>query len=149
MFTYFWFGKQGSCSFLQPRLPFPATPYAASQYTLTPVQYGMQLKTPDGQVVFEYMTKKPEGIGITSPSVACFHPVNTPSGERITNIAPNDHPHHRGIWFGFMDSEFQVPNDFRKLRPLIQCMGSRSNGVTFGHGESMHPVKAGSFRRAT
>ena len=88
--------------------------YAASEYTLAPVQYGMQLKAPGGQVVFEYMTRKPEGMGITSPSVACFHPVNTPSGERITNIAPNDHPHHRGIWFGFMDSEFQVPNDYSK-----------------------------------
>src|SRR5689334_6812778 len=57
---------------------------AAAQpiYTLQPVEYGMQLKTPDGRVVFEYMTKKPENVGLTSPSVTCFHPVNTPLGER-------------------------------------------------------------------
>ena len=30
---------------------------ATGQYTLSPVTYGMQLKTPDGRVVFEYMTK--------------------------------------------------------------------------------------------
>src|SRR3981081_4499645 len=97
--------------------------YAASEYTLTPVDYGMQLKAPDGKVVFEYMTKKPDGIGLTAPSVACFHPVNTPSGERVTNIAPNDHPHHRGIWFGFMDSEFHVPNDYSKAAPTHPVHG--------------------------
>ena len=57
---------------------------AASAYTLSPVENGMQLKSPDGKVVFEYVTKKPENIGLTSPSAAYFHPVNTPSGERIT-----------------------------------------------------------------
>jgi hypothetical protein len=60
-------------------------------------------------VVLEYMTKKPSDIGLTSPSVACFHPVNTPGGERVTNIAPNDHPHHRGIFFGWHDSAFYAP----------------------------------------
>ena len=28
----------------------------------------------DGRVVFEYLTKKPENSGMTSPSAACFHP---------------------------------------------------------------------------
>ncbi|MFL6447141.1 MAG: DUF6807 family protein [Bryobacteraceae bacterium] len=79
-------------------------------YTLQPAEFGMQLKTPDGRVVFEYMTKKPENVGLTSPSVACFHPVNTPKGERVTALAPNDHPHHRGIFLGWQDSEFhEIP----------------------------------------
>jgi hypothetical protein len=80
-----------------------------ASYTLTPTASGMELKTPDGRVVLEYLTKKPEGVPLTSPSVACFHPVNTPSGERVTNIAPNDHPHHRGIFFGWHDAEFHTP----------------------------------------
>ena len=49
-------------------------------YTLLPSAYGMQLKTPDGRTVFEYLTKKPEDIGLTSPSAACFRPFNTPPG---------------------------------------------------------------------
>jgi hypothetical protein len=103
---------------------------AASAYTLSPVEYGMQLKTPDGRVVWEYMTKKPENIGLTSPSTACFHPVNTPSGERITNIAPNDHPHHRGIFFGWMNSEFHEP-------------------IVYGpNSPPTHPLKAFNVRRA-
>src|ERR1700692_245027 len=99
-----------ACFFLVA-LAIPHHAAAASAYTLDPVQYGMQLQTPDGRVVFEYMTKKPDNIGLTSPSVACFHPVNTPSGERITSIAPNDHPHHRGIFFGWHDSAFYEPSD--------------------------------------
>ena len=84
----------------------PDSVSAASAYTLTPVEYGMQLKTPDGRIVFEYLTKKPENIGLTSPSAACFSPVNTPSGERVTSIAPDDHPHHRGIFFGWQVGAF-------------------------------------------
>ncbi len=91
--------------------------YADSAYTLVPVQYGMELKTPDGRVVFRYMTTKPEDIGLTSPSVACFHPVFTPKGEMISNIAPNDHPHHRGMFFGFMNSEFHSPDAYPPNAP--------------------------------
>jgi hypothetical protein len=78
-------------------------------YALVPVPYGMQLRTPDGRVVFDYMTKKPEDVGLTSPSAACFHPVNTPSGERVTNLAPSDHPHHRGMYMAWHDAEFREP----------------------------------------
>ncbi len=91
--------------------------FAESSYTLVPVEYGMQLKTPNGRVVFEYVTKKPEKIGLTSPSAAYFHPVNTPSGETVTNVAPDDHPHHRGIFLGFLESEFHIPAESSKAWP--------------------------------
>jgi len=94
---------------------------SAASYTFEPVEYGMQLKTPDGRVVLEYMTKKPQNIGLTTESTACFHPVNTPSGERVTAIAPDDHPHHRGIFLGWHDSEFHLPANFEQYgehRPI-------------------------------
>lgn len=78
-------------------------------YALAPRAYGMQLETLDGRVVFEYLTTKPDDAGLTSPSVACFHPVNTPSGERVTALAPNDHPHHRGMYLTWHDAEFRDP----------------------------------------
>jgi hypothetical protein len=87
-----------------------ASAAAGARYTLTPSAYGQQLKTPDGRVVWEYMTKKPENTALTIDSTACFHPVNTPSGERITAFAPDDHPHHRGVFFGWHDAEFRSPN---------------------------------------
>ena len=94
-------------------------------YTLAPVTYGMQLKTPDGRVVFDYMTKKPpmSEVALTSPSVACFHPVLTPSGERVTALAPDDHPHHRGIYLAWHDSEFRTPIDPGKMGPYAPAFG--------------------------
>lgn len=82
-------------------IPRTSMAQGSSAYTLTPVESGMQLKGPDGHVIFDYVTKRPENIGLTSPSAAYFDPVNTPSGERVTNVAPDDHPHHRGVFLRF------------------------------------------------
>jgi hypothetical protein len=109
---------------------------AAATYSLTPVANGMQLKTPDGRVVFEYLTSKPPDSGLTSPSAACFHPVNTPSGERVTNLAPDDHPHHRGIWLGWHDSEFREPANFANYGPHRPLRGMNIRRADFwGWGE--------------
>ena len=90
--------------------------FAASPvYTLTPVKDGMQVRTPEGRVVFEYKTKVPEDLH--SPSAAYFDPVNTPSGERVSNAGPDDHPWHRGIFLGVLDSEFRTPVDVSKAPP--------------------------------
>src|ERR1700733_8418437 len=59
---------------------------ASASYTLTPTTEGMQLKTPQGQIVFEYKTRVPANL--QSPSAAYFDPVNTSSGERVSNAAP-------------------------------------------------------------
>ena len=98
---------------------------SSGAYTLTPVTYGMQLKTPDGRVVFDYMTKKPpmSEVPLTSPSVACFHPVLTPSGERVTALAPDDHPHHRGIYLAWHDAEFRSPIDPGKMGQYAPAFG--------------------------
>jgi len=126
-----WLLVAGSALMLVYGLALPGRARGQSVYTLVPSQLGMNLKTPDGRVVFQYMTKKPgEEVPLTSPSVAIFHPVETPAGETITTIAPNDHPHHRGIFFGFMNSEFHIPVVFGKDAPPT------------------HPVKAFNVTRA-
>ena len=84
-------------------------PPRSEAYTLVPATNGVQLRTPDGRIVFEYLTSKPADAPLTSPSVACFHPVNTPSGERVTALAPDDHRHHRGMYLAWHDSEFRQP----------------------------------------
>jgi len=71
---------------------------APGKYTLVPDEHGMVLKTPDGRVVFRYMTKKPEESKLTANSVCCLYPVKTPSGEDAVEFAPSDHPHHRGVF---------------------------------------------------
>ena len=113
--------KRGSKRRLGMRLWLAATVMSITAgllgqtYTLTPGDNGMVLKTPDGRTVFQYMTSKPAGSALTAPSTACFHPVYTPKGDRITNIAPNDHPHHRGIWLGWQNSEFHEPQDVDQM----------------------------------
>src|SRR6202020_3682821 len=98
-------------------IPHSVLAESSSAFTLTPVESGMQLKGPDGHVIFNYVTKRPENIGLTSPSAAFFDPVNTPSGERVTNAAPDDHHHHRGIFLGFLDSEFHQPDGSYEAPP--------------------------------
>jgi hypothetical protein len=74
---------------------------SGGKYTLTPDEHGMVLKTPDGRVVFSYMTKKPAETNLTANSVCCLYPVNTPSGVRAVDFAPGDHRHHRGVFLAW------------------------------------------------
>ncbi|RPI53589.1 MAG: hypothetical protein EHM55_13360 [Acidobacteria bacterium] len=96
---------------------------APRTYSLSPVTHGVQLKTPDGRVVFEYMKTKPDPSDLTSTSAACFHPVLTPSGERVSNLAPDDHPHHRGMYLAWHNSEFRQPIDSSKGGPYAPLFG--------------------------
>jgi hypothetical protein len=86
-----------------------------SSYALTTTNEGMQLRTPHGKIVFEYKTKIPADL--QSSNAAYFDPINTPSGERVSNAAPDDHPWHRSIFLGVLDPEFRTPVDTSKLPP--------------------------------
>lgn len=101
----------------------PLLAQASGTYTLSPVASGMQLKTPDGRVVLEYLTQKPADVQLTSPSVACFHPFNTPKGERVTALAPDDHRHHRGVYLAWHDSEFRQPINTANRTPTSPLFG--------------------------
>ncbi len=72
-----------------------------STFTLVPDPHGRVLKDPDGRTVFRYMTKKPTETKLSANSVCCLYPLNTPSGERVVDFAPSDHPHHRGIFLAW------------------------------------------------
>ncbi len=81
-------------------------------FTLQPDKHGMVLKTPDGRTVFRYMTEKPADSALTANSVCCFYPVNTPSGERVVDFAPSDHPHHRGVFLAWHSMKGEKKADF-------------------------------------
>ena len=95
---------------------------AEAKFTLTPDENGMVMKTPDGRVVFGYMTKKPADSKLTANSVCCLFPVNTPSGERAVDFAPDDHPHHRGVFLAWHSTE-------------AQCKGGQQKADFWGWGE--------------
>ena len=76
-------------------------------YSLAPGKHGVTLKAPEGRAVFCYMTGKPKKTNLAANSVCCFHPLNTPSGERLTLLAPGDHPHHRGVFLAWHTMAFR------------------------------------------
>ena len=105
-------------------------------FVLESDSYGKILKAPDGNVVFHYLTKKPEKTNLRANSVCCFHPLNTPSGERVTDLAPGDHYHHRGVFLAWHSMEFRERADFSKLGPLGPTRGFNINrGDFWGWGQ--------------
>lgn len=36
-----------------------------------------------------------------------FHPINTISGETLTNLSPSDHYHHYGLWYAWTKTTFE------------------------------------------
>ena len=80
----------------------------AGAYTLAAGPNGKTLRTPDGRIVFEYMTQKPSDTDMSANSVCCFAPVNSPAGERLT-VFGQGHRHYRGVFFGWHTVEFREP----------------------------------------
>src|SRR4051794_30079433 len=80
-------------------------------YTLEADPNGKTLKSPEGRAVFTYLVRKPADVPLAGNSACCLHPVNTPSGERVTDIAPPDHRDHRGIFFAWQNVEFRRSNE--------------------------------------
>jgi hypothetical protein len=85
---------------------------AADAYTLVADDHGLVLKTPQGQMMFRYMNKRPQGTPLTANSVCCLYPVKTPAGEDVVEFAPTDHPHHRGVFLAWHAIDGRVPADF-------------------------------------
>jgi hypothetical protein len=97
---------------------------------------GKTLKAPDGRVALSYLTTKPEGSNLRANSACCFHPVNTPSGERLTDLAPGDHVHHRGIFLAWHSIDFRRKADFTKMGPTGPTHGFDISRADFwGWGE--------------
>ncbi|MHC4744752.1 MAG: DUF6807 family protein [Planctomycetota bacterium] len=93
-------------------------------YNLSPEKHGVVLKAPCGKTVLRYMTKKPKKTNLAASSVCCFHPLNTPEGERLTDLAPGDHHHHRGVFLAWHTMDFREEADFSAFGPT---------GPTHGH----------------
>src|SRR5579862_8600422 len=83
-------------------------------WTLEAGPFGKTLKTPEGRTVLTYLTSKPADIPLAGNSACCFHPVNTLSGERVTDIAPPDHRDHRGAFFAWANMEFHRNGEILK-----------------------------------
>src|SRR5262245_37976541 len=65
-----------------------------------------------GGEVLRYVTRQPADSKLSVKSACYIHPLNTPSGKTVTEVAPADHPHHRGVFLAFMDMKGELPGDF-------------------------------------
>jgi hypothetical protein len=98
--------------------------------------YGRNKITKQGKTVFRYMTKKPKKTNLAANSVCCFHPLNTPAGERLTDLAPGDHHHHRGVFLAWHTMTFTEKADFSVFGPTGPTHGWNISRADFwGWGE--------------
>jgi hypothetical protein len=63
-------------------------------------------------VVSQYQLKPPVGSKLSVESGCYFHPVTTPNGVVVTEVAPSDHPHHRGIFLAWVEMHGKADADF-------------------------------------
>jgi len=62
--------------------------------------------------VLRYQLRKPADVKLPVDSGSYFHPVMTPSGVVVTDVAPKDHPHHRGIFLAWVEMHGKKDADF-------------------------------------
>jgi hypothetical protein len=65
-----------------------------------------------GKSILRYQLKGGAAKDLSVPSGCYFHPVTTPSGVTITEVAPHDHRHHRGIFLAFVEMHGKWDADF-------------------------------------
>jgi hypothetical protein len=70
------------------------------------------LETKSGQTVLRYQLKGGADKNLSVSSACYFHPFTTPAGVTITEVAPTDHPHHRGIFLAFVEMHGKFDADF-------------------------------------
>ncbi|MDP2998822.1 MAG: PmoA family protein, partial [Bryobacterales bacterium] len=92
--------------------------------------------------VFQYLTRKPENTRLLAASACYFHPLNTPSGERVTDVAPGDHRHHRGVFLAWHSMEFRQKADFSAFGPTGPTRGFNINRGDFWGWGQFAPTQA-------
>ena len=131
-----------------------------------PSQYSLIMKTPSfqenikmvekgGQLeVYQDKTKivgyqmamknPPAGVEKAYKRSGYLHPVNTPSGKRLTQIQPKDHYHHYGIWNPWTHTLFDGDTlDFWNLAKRegtvrFAKMLKKNSGPVFSNFEVLH-----------
>jgi len=95
-------------------LPFLAAfaTYGAPQFNVLRSQTHVNVRTPDGKEILQYQLQRPAESKLPIDSACYFHPVRTPSGLVVTEVAPSDHLHHRGIFLAWVEMHGRHEADF-------------------------------------
>jgi|SRR5438093_6742312 len=65
-----------------------------------------------GAEVVRYQLQPLQGSKLAVDSACYFHPARTPSGLALTEVAPPDHLHHRGIFLAWVEMHGKKDADF-------------------------------------
>src|SRR5687768_13758723 len=77
----------------------PAPAYSLNQDDTT-----LAIQSPAAKPIVTYHLKKPADAKLPVDSGCFFHPLHTPAGRVVTDLAPADHPHHRGVFLAFVET---------------------------------------------
>jgi Family of unknown function (DUF6807) len=55
------------------------------------------------KILATYQLKPDKKVELPVESACYFHPLKTPAGIPVTDVAPFDHPHHRGVFLGWVE----------------------------------------------
>ena len=72
----------------------------------------LSIRTPAGKPVLTYNLRPPTNSALSVQSGGYFHPLLTPHGNVVTDFAPSDHRHHRGLFFGWVEMHGEKDADF-------------------------------------
>ena len=70
------------------------------------------LLSPGGDGSAKYQLHKPADVKLPVDSGGYFHPLTTPAGVVVTDVAPADHPHHRGVFLAWVEMHGKKDADF-------------------------------------
>ncbi len=65
-----------------------------------------------GNSVFIYNLSPPPNSGLPLEAGGYFHPLKTPGGIVVTDFVPDDHKHHRGLFFAWVEMHGEKDSDF-------------------------------------
>lgn len=75
-----------------------------------PTDEALEVRLPGGTEILRYHRRPPAGTPIASAGF--FHPLATPAGVVVTDLSPDDHPHHRGVFLGWVEMHGAKDADF-------------------------------------
>ena len=70
------------------------------------------VKNSAGKTILRYQLDRPADSKLSVESGCYFHPITTPNGTVITEVAPSDHLHHRGAFLAWVEMHGKKDADF-------------------------------------
>lgn len=84
----------------------------ADDFTAEKTAEAVVFKTAAGREAFRYQLVRPADGKLSVESACYFHPLATPKGVVVTDAAPDDHKHHRGVFLAWVEMHGKKDADF-------------------------------------